>query len=81
MDPLICQLCKKEYSNKKDLSKHKNSSVHRYNKEIYNLKNTIKTLEERNKELEKIVDESTDAIFMYEMKLAKYANAEKTIQQ
>ncbi len=55
--------------------KRRNIEVESRNVELQ-IRNTelelrIKTLEDRIKQLEKFADESTDAIFMYEMKLCK----------
>ena len=71
-----CVICNKNFSNQTMLTVHKRNSQHRYMKEVHNLMLQVNELEKKNsilikenRELEKLLDESTDALFMYEMKL------------
>ena len=71
-----CMICNKQYSNQSMLTFHKRSSQHRNKKEVQNLMAQISEFEKKNSILEKenielrnLVNESTDAIFMYEMRI------------
>ena len=71
-----CGICNKNFSNQTMLTVHKRNLQHRYMKEVHNLMLKVNELEKKNTllikeniELEKLLDESTDALFMYEMKL------------
>lgn len=71
-----CVICNKNFSNQTMLLVHKRGGRHRYVKEVHNLMLKVNELEKKNSllvkenlELEKLLDESTDALFMYEMKL------------
>ena len=71
-----CGICNKNFTNLTLLTVHKRSSLHRHTKELYNLMLKVNELEKKNSllvkensELERLLDESVDALFMYEMKL------------
>lgn len=69
INKVYCSVCNKYYDNEVIMRSHIKNGSHRNNKELNDLKNYIKLLEERNRELEKMVDESSDALFVYEMKV------------
>ena len=73
---LSCGICNKNFTNLTLLTVHKRSSLHRHTKELHNLMLKVNELEKKNSllvkensELERLLDESVDALFMYEMKL------------
>jgi cytoplasmic iron level regulating protein YaaA (DUF328/UPF0246 family) len=74
IDSLYCHICDTKYENRMSFLNHKKNSSHRKNKEIMELNERIMMLEKRNYDLEKMVNEGIDAIFMYEMKLYKLLN-------
>ena len=67
--PYYCNLCDKHFDNEPKLIFHIKNAAHKYKKEIADLQNRIKILEEINIDLEKKVNEGIDALFIYEMKL------------
>ena len=72
---LYCLICNKNFENEIILKSHIKNGSHRHTKELNDLKNYIKVLEERIKELEAMVDEGIDALFVYEMKLNKISSS------